>query len=153
MTTMLNYGLIVTLFVCWIGLFAVKDTSRDASMRIAELSHEIEAEEAAIRSLRTDWAILNEPSYLQGLARTHLALGSIAPAQIVTMLGLPGVPLHDRRPSNGGTFYASAPVGSSYSADRLGAFMNTRASGIPVSSQANPYTDLARPALRPEFGG
>ncbi len=147
MTTMLNYGLIVTLFVCWIGLFAVKDKSRDASLRIVELSREINAQEEAIRSLRTDWAILNEPSYLQTLAQTHLALGTISSEQIVTMVALPAVPLHDRRPSNGGTFYASAPVSSSYSSDRLGAFMQTRA------PRDTPDENPGRPVLRPAPGG
>jgi len=146
MTTMINYGLMVALFMAWVGLFAVKDATREAAKQVQELEEQIEQEQTAIRTLMTDWAILNEPSYLQGLAQTHLALGTMAPQQIVTMAALPPVPLHDRRSTNGGTFFASAPMGSTYSTDREGAFMHTRA------APPRQLISATRPSLRPEFG-
>lgn len=159
MTTMVNYGLMVALFMAWVGLFAVKDASREAGMQVHALEQQIQDEEAAIQNLATDWAILNEPSYLQGLARNHLALNSMAPQQIVSMAALPPVPLHDMAPTNSGTFLASAPVGRTPSNRRVGAFMQTRVAPPAQLSDAVPHANVfphasqVRPTLRPANEG
>ncbi len=145
MTTVFNYTLIVMLFLAWVGLFAVKDASREAGMRVSALEQEIQQEEAAIGSLRTDWAILNEPGYLQALAQSYLGLGTITPQQIVTMTALPPVPLHDRRTPSTGTFYASARG--------FQQFPSTRGGTMRTAPRPDPFTSWAHPALRPEFGG
>lgn len=108
MTTALNYCLIALLFLAWIGLFAIKDATREATARVSVLERQIDAEEEAISTLMTDWAILNEPGYLQRLAQTQLGMGTMAPRQIVSMSALPPVPLGDYRDRAGGTFLASA---------------------------------------------
>ncbi len=132
------------LFLAWVGLFSVKDAGRDAAARVNTLEQEIDREQATIRTLRTDWAILNEPGYLQALAQAYLGLGTIAPRQIVTMVALPPVPLHDRRAPGTGTFFASAR-GFQQLPFPHGARMR--------SARPDPYQEWAHPVLRPELGG
>lgn len=140
MTLWLNYGLVALLFVAWVGLFTVKDAARDAGREVDRLEREITHEEARIDALMTDWAILNEPSYLQDLAQMHLGLQATDARQIVTMSALPPVPLEDREdPGAGGTFFASA----------RGYQQLPSAAAAPRS---RPYTDWVSPEIRPSRG-
>jgi len=138
MTTVLNYGLIALMFIAWIGLFTVKDAARDTAAHASELGHQIAQEEERIETLMTDWAILNEPGYLQGLAQIHLGLEATSSNQIVTMSALPPVPLTDTQDPTTGTFLASA--------------RNYQQIPSAQASRVDPYADWARPALRPQGG-
>jgi len=138
MTTVLNYGLIALMFIAWIGLFTVKDAARDTAARASELGHQIAREEERIETLMTDWAILNEPGYLQDLAQIHLGLEATSSNQIVTMSALPPVPLTDTQDPTTGTFLASA--------------RNYQQIPSAQAPRVDPYTDWARPALRPQGG-
>jgi cell division protein FtsL len=139
MTPVLNYGLVALLFVAWIGLFAVKDSAREAAQQVADLNQQIESEQARIEDLQTDWAILNEPGYLQSLAQSQLGLEATASNQIVTMSALPPVPLDDtREPGSQGTFLASARGYYQYPSS--------------AAPRTDPYADWAHPLLRPDSG-
>lgn len=145
----LNYMLIGVLFASWVALFALKDFTRDTDRRIAQLEAQIEREEDAIRDLMTDWAVLNEPGYLQQLAETHLGLDALAPNQIVTMAALPMTPL-DAEPAPFGTYLASVPA----SAGRARNAPDTVLVDADVLNQHAPafeveYVNWARPALNP----
>jgi len=138
--TVLNYSLVAVLFVAWIGLFTVKDAARVSARHAADLERQIAEEQEAVESLMTDWAILNEPSYLQSLAQTQLGLSATDASQIVTMSALPPVPLNDsREPSANGTFLASA----------RGYYQHP---GGPVPRRADPYIQMPHPLLRPDSG-
>ena len=141
MNPVLNYGLVALLFVTWLGLFTVKDAARDAAREAATLERQIAEEEERVESLMTDWAILNEPQYLQNLAQTQLAMRATEARQIVTMSALPPVPLNDtREPSSSGTFLASARGYYQYP-------------GAPiVTRRTDPYAAMPRPLLRPDSG-
>lgn len=142
MTPVLNYSLIALLFVAWVGLFTVKDAARDAARNAAELEQQIAAERDSVESLMTDWAILNEPSYLQNLAQTQLGMSATDARQIVTMSALPPVPLNDtREPSSSGTFLASA----------RGYYQYPSANGI-TARRVDPYANWPHPLLRPDSG-
>lgn len=146
MTTVLNYGLIVALFLAWVGLFAVKDASREAASQIVMLDREIARNEEAIGILATDWAILNEPGYLQSLAEAHLGLSTMSPNQIVTLAALPQISLIEPSAQNTGVQFAQARGYRQFS--------SSRGTAIRVALSANnPYADWAHPALRPEVEG
>jgi len=136
MTTVLNYGLIALLFVAWIGLFTVKDAARETAARVGALEHQFAQEEERVEALMTDWAILNEPGYLQDLAQMHLGLEATSSNQIVTMSALPPVPLTDTQDPATGTFLASA--------------RNYQQIPSARAPRVDPYVDWARPALRPQ---
>lgn len=140
MNTALNYGLVALLFVAWIGLFAVKDAARESARAAADLERQIAEEQETVESLMTDWAILNEPSYLQSLAQTQLGMSTTDARQIVTMSALPPVPLGDtREPSSSGTFLASA----------RGYY---QIPGAPAHPRVDPYAHMPHPVLRPDSG-
>lgn len=141
MTTVLNYSLIALLFLAWVGLFAVKDASRQAAGEAADLERQIRAEEERVQMLMTDWAIVNEPGYLQALAQTHLGMRSLATNQIVTMSALPPVPIGEDRAPRTGTFLATA---RGYQQ-----FPPTRGTAIPRAEPADEFAGWARPRLRP----
>ncbi len=137
MTSLLNYGLVAVLFVAWIGLFTVKDMARDTAAEAEELERRIALEDARLGELMTDWAIRNEPAYLQRLAQLHLGLQATHPSQIVTMSALPPVPLDEREDPSPGTFFAAA--------------RNYRP--LPQARRTDPYTNpfanMPRPVPRP----
>lgn len=107
MMSTVNYVLVGILFASWVALFALKDFTADSEARAEDLQAQIIAEQNEIRTLMTDWAVLNEPGYLQDLARMHLGLGTLSSGQIVRMTALPMAPLDGRRAERG-TMQASA---------------------------------------------
>jgi len=131
----LNYILVGLLFVAWIGLFSVKDAARETNARAADLERTVSLEHGRIDDLMTEWAILNQPAYLQRLAQVNLGLNATDPRQIVTMSALPPVMLEAPTDTSSGTFFASVE-------------------GYLQMPQArerhDPYADMPRPMVRPQ---
>ncbi len=146
MMSTVNYMLMGVLFASWVGLFALKDFAHDKEARAVELQQEIVAEQNAIRNLMTDWAVLNEPGYLQELARVHLGLGTLSSNQIVRMTALPMAPLDMRRMETG-TMRARSDRGIQYPSAMLS---SPRLDRIEA---AQPFADWPRPTIRPMLEG
>lgn len=93
------------------ALYNLKLEASEASGRVDALRAEIGREHEAIAVLRAEWAELNAPSRLKGLAERHLALVPSATQQIVraeqvpARLPQPAMPEADTI----GNFLADAP--------------------------------------------
>lgn len=57
-----------------VGLFWVKYQVQDLEDELAMLNRGIVTEQQTIRVLKAEWALLNDPSRLRGLAEKHLGL-------------------------------------------------------------------------------
>ena len=60
--------------------------------RVAKLSGQLRRERDAIATLRAEWAKLDTPGRIQGLAERHLALRPILPTQFDNLDNLPARP-------------------------------------------------------------
>ena len=60
--------------------------------RVAKLSGQLRRERDAIATLRAEWAKLDTPGRIQGLAERHLALRPILPTQFDNFDNLPARP-------------------------------------------------------------
>jgi cell division protein FtsL len=67
-----------------LALFSVKYQVQDLEEELANLNHSIKAERQAIRVLKAEWSHLNNPERLRGLAKRHLGLDAVMPAQMQT---------------------------------------------------------------------
>src|SRR5260221_2378685 len=75
-------------------VYRIKIESTSRTERVLRLHAEIREQRDAIASLRAEWAKLDAPMRLQGLAERHLALKPITAQQFDTLKNLP-----DRPPS------------------------------------------------------
>ncbi len=90
-----------TLFILIAGalslaLFSVKYEVQDLEGELANLNHSIKAERQAIRVLKAEWSHLNNPERLRELAKRHLGLDAVMPAQIKTFKSISkqkGIPI------------------------------------------------------------
>jgi cell division protein FtsL len=80
---------VVTTIVVAIALYTFKYDTENAAGRIADLKREIAKQDDAIRILRAEWSLLNQPDRLQKLAERHLELEPVKPEQIKTYADLP----------------------------------------------------------------
>jgi len=69
-------------------LYQVKHRAQLLDREIARVQHQIDATHERTRLLRAEWALLNDPSRLQGLADQFLALKPMLPNQFVQMASL-----------------------------------------------------------------
>jgi len=79
-----------------LALFSVKYQVQDLEDELANLNHSIKAERQAIRVLKAEWSHLNNPERLRGLAKRHLGLDAVMPAQMQTFKSVSdqkGVPI------------------------------------------------------------
>lgn len=81
-------GIVIALSVA-AGLFALKDRVQQAEGELRRSRAMTQNERSEIARLRTEWAMLNQPSRLARLAETHLDLEPVTPIQIVRMTDLP----------------------------------------------------------------
>lgn len=72
-----------------VGLFWAKVQVQDLEAERARLERAIVAERQAIRVLNAEWALLNDPARLRGLAEKHLTLSPVHAAQIARIGDLP----------------------------------------------------------------
>jgi len=79
---LLNILVICTLVLAASAVYKIKFDSTLQGARIGKLSNELRRERDAIAALRAEWANLDTPERIQGLADRHLALQPIKPTQL-----------------------------------------------------------------------
>src|SRR5262245_23330081 len=92
MMRLLNILVIGALIVAASYVYKIKFDSTLQAERVAKLRGELRNERNAIAVLRAEWAKLDTPGRVQGLADRHLTLRRIEPTQFDTLDRLPERP-------------------------------------------------------------
>ena len=92
MMRLLNICVIAALVLAAADLYKIKFESTRQAQRVAALRMEIRREHDAIAALRAEWARLDSPARIQGLARRHLALQPTDSRQFHRLDSLPERP-------------------------------------------------------------
>jgi hypothetical protein len=92
MMRLLNILVIGALIVAASYVYKIKFDSTLQAERVAKLRGELRIERNAIAVLRAEWAKLDAPSRVQGLADRHLALRRLEPTQFDSLDRLPERP-------------------------------------------------------------
>lgn len=71
------------------GVYSLKDEVQQLERRLQGVRTMIAAEQAHLERLRTEWAMLNQPSRIARLAEQHLDLVPAEPTQIMAIADLP----------------------------------------------------------------
>src|SRR4029077_7239464 len=87
-------------------VYRIKMESTSRTERVLRLNAEIREQRDAIATLRAEWAKLDAPLRLQGLAERHLALKPLNPTQYDQLKNLPERPPSFARPG------APDPIGA-----------------------------------------
>jgi cell division protein FtsL len=74
MMRVLNICVIAALVLAAADVYTIKFQSTRQAQRVAQLRLEIRRERDALAALRAEWAKLDNPARIQGLARRHLQL-------------------------------------------------------------------------------
>ena len=111
MMRLLNMLVIAVLIFAASYVYKIKFDSTLQAERVAKLHDEIRKERNAIAALRAEWARLEMPSRIQGLAGRHLKLQEAKPAQFDSLDNLPERPAQPPTPSPDliGAMLAPAP--------------------------------------------
>ena len=107
---LLNILVIAALILAASFVYKIKFDSTLQAERVAKLHNEIRKERNAIASLRAEWARLDTPGRIQGLAERHLKLQSAKSTQFDPLDNLPERP---------------APLPAAPSGDPIGAMLET----------------------------
>jgi hypothetical protein len=110
-------------------VYRIKMESTSRTERVLRLNAEIREQRDAIAALRAEWARLDAPQRLQGLAERHLALKPLSAAQYDQLKNLPDRPPNFARPG---------------SRDPIGAMIDTidaAADNVTVTGSAPPPED------------
>lgn len=89
---LLNILVIAALIVAATYVYKIKFDSTLQAERVAKMHLEIRKQRNAIASLRAEWAELETPGRIQGLAERHLKLQEMQSNQIDTFDNLPPRP-------------------------------------------------------------
>jgi len=89
---LLNILVIAALILAASFVYKIKFDSTLQAERVAKLHNEIRKERNAIASLRAEWARLDTPGRIQGLAERHLQLQPAKSTQFDTLDNLPERP-------------------------------------------------------------
>lgn len=89
---LLNLLVIGALILAASFVYKIKFDSTLQAERVAKLRSELRRERNAIAILRAEWAKLDTPARIQGLADRHLALQPIKPTQFDNLDRLPEHP-------------------------------------------------------------
>jgi hypothetical protein len=89
---LLNIFVIGALILAASVVYKIKFDSTLQAERVAKLSGQLRRERDAIAALRAEWAKLDTPGRIQGLAERHLALRPVAPTQFDNLDRLPERP-------------------------------------------------------------
>jgi cell division protein FtsL len=111
MMRLLNMLVIAVLIFAASYVYKIKFDSTLQAERVAKLHDEIRKERNAIAALRAEWARLETPSRIQGLAERHLKLQEAKPTQFDSLDNLPERPAPPPAPSTDpiGAMLAPAP--------------------------------------------
>ena len=88
----LHLCVIVALVVAAAYVYNIKFESTMQAEQLAKLRGEIRRERDAIAALRAEWARLDSPARIEGLAQRHLPLKIMDARQIDQLVGLPERP-------------------------------------------------------------
>jgi hypothetical protein len=89
---LLNIFVIGALILAASFVYKIKFDSTLQAERVAKVAGELRRERDAIATLRAEWAKLDTPGRIQGLASRHLALRAILPTQFDSLDQLPERP-------------------------------------------------------------
>jgi len=89
MMRILNILVIAALVVAAAYVYKIKFESTLQAERVAKLRHELRRERDAVAILRAEWAKLQAPLRIQGLAERHLKLKPVVSAQLGNFDNLP----------------------------------------------------------------
>jgi hypothetical protein len=89
---LLNIFVIGALILAASFVYKIKFDSTLQAERVAKLAGELHRERDAIATLRAEWAKLDTPGRIQGLASRHLVLRPILPTQFDSLDRLPERP-------------------------------------------------------------
>jgi hypothetical protein len=89
---LLNIMVIGLLILAASFVYKIKFDSTLQAERVGKLAGELRRERNAIAALRAEWARLDTPGRIQGLASRHLALRPIVPTQFDALDRLPDRP-------------------------------------------------------------
>ena len=109
---LLNIFVIGALILAASVVYKIKFDSTLQAERVAKLAGQLRRERDAIAALRAEWAKLDTPGRIQGLAERHLALKPMLPTQFDSFDNLPARPA------------AAAP-----SSDPIGAMLQVETTG------------------------
>ncbi len=103
---LVNILVIAALILAASFVYKIKFDSTLQAERVAKLRGELRRERNAIAVLRAEWARLDTPGRIQGLADRHLALQPVKSAQFDKLERLP------ERPSAAETPAGKGPIGA-----------------------------------------
>ncbi|HEY0223484.1 MAG TPA: hypothetical protein VGC38_03135 [Pseudolabrys sp.] len=89
---LLNILVICALILAASFVYKIKFDSTLQAERVGKLASELRRERSAIATLRAEWARLDTPARIQGLAARHLALRPVLPTQFDSLDQLPDRP-------------------------------------------------------------
>lgn len=89
---LLNIFVIGALILAASFVYKIKFDSTLQAERVAKVAGQLRRERDAIATLRAEWAKLDTPGRIQGLADRHLALRPILPTQFNNLDRLPARP-------------------------------------------------------------
>jgi cell division protein FtsL len=92
MMRLINICVIAALVLAAADVYKIKFESTRQAQRVAKLRSEIRREHDAIAALRAEWARLDNPARIQGLANRHLALKPLETRQFDRLDNLPERP-------------------------------------------------------------
>jgi cell division protein FtsL len=92
MMRVLNICVIGALVLAAADVYTIKFESTRQAQRVAKLRLEIRRERDAVAALRAEWAKLDNPARIQGLARRHLQLRPAEARQMDPLDNLPERP-------------------------------------------------------------
>ncbi len=92
MMRLINICVIAALVLAAADVYKIKFESTRQAQRVAKLRAEIRREHDAIAALRAQWAKLDSPARIQGLANRHLALKPVDVRQFDRLDNLPERP-------------------------------------------------------------
>jgi hypothetical protein len=89
---LLHLTVVAALIVAAAYVYKIKFDSTTRAAEVARLAAAIKRERAATAALKAEWAQLDNPARIQGLADRHLALRQLDPAQLDRFDHLPERP-------------------------------------------------------------
>src|SRR5476651_161969 len=89
---LLNVMVIGALILAASFVYKIKFDSTLQAERVSKIANELRRERNAIATLRAEWARLDSPSRIEGLASRHLVLKPIDPTQFDSLDRLPQRP-------------------------------------------------------------
>jgi hypothetical protein len=125
---LLNIFVICALILAASLVYKIKFDSTLQAERVGKMRGELRRERDAIATLRAEWAKLDTPGRIQGLADRHLSLRPILPSQFDTFDRLPPRP----------------PQLPQTAADPLGAMLTPAAPATPELTGSLPAPPVAR---------